>query len=114
MARLSRPPTARTRLTLTRASALRLQIKEAAITNRRRGVPAGGCGKQAMDGLRRRVRHGCLPRRGASPGRDADASEAGARIRGPTTSVGRRSIKKQAGAMPRQIVLSAADGRDLV
>src|SRR3546814_2795980 len=29
-----------------------------------------------MDGLRRRVRHGCLPSRGASPGRDAAASEA--------------------------------------
>src|SRR3546814_4502719 len=76
MARLSRPPTARTRLTLTRASALRLPIKEAATANRRRGVPSGGCGKQAMDGLRRRVRHGCLPSGGASPARDAAASEA--------------------------------------
>src|SRR3546814_4447209 len=29
-----------------------------------------------MDGLRRRVRHGCLSSRGASPGRDAASSEA--------------------------------------
>src|SRR3546814_15621797 len=52
--------------------------EEAATTNCRRGVPAGGCGKQAMDGLRRRVRHGCLPSRGASSGRGAAVSEASA------------------------------------
>src|SRR3546814_9725169 len=40
-------------------------LEEASTTNRRSGVPIGGCGKQAMDGLRRRVRHGCLPSRGA-------------------------------------------------
>src|SRR3546814_406609 len=57
--------------------------KEALTTNRRRGAPAGVCGKQAMDGLRRRVRHGCLPSRGACPGRDAAPSEARASDRLP-------------------------------
>src|SRR3546814_842468 len=33
-------------------------LVETSTTNRRRGVPAGVCGKQAMDGLRRLVRHG--------------------------------------------------------
>src|SRR3546814_2207463 len=63
----------------------------------RRGVPTGGCGKQAMDGLRRRVRHGRLPSRGACPGRDAAVSEARAQtIRFGATlySYGRRAKKK--------------------
>src|SRR3546814_2408126 len=34
-----------------------------------------------MDGLRRRVRHGCLPSRGACPGRGAAVSEARAQTR---------------------------------
>ena len=52
------------------------QSKEAATVNRQRGVPTGVCGEQAMDGLRRRVRHGRLPSRGACPGRDDAVSEA--------------------------------------
>src|SRR3546814_21050420 len=60
-----------------------------------------------MDGLLLLVRRGYLPSGGASAGRDAAASEAGARIRGPPPSVGRRSIKKRAGAMPRPLVLPA-------
>src|SRR3546814_20038085 len=55
-------------------------LEEASTTNRRSGVPIGGSGKQAMDGLRRRVRHGCLPSRGACPARGAAASEARAPI----------------------------------
>src|SRR3546814_17086991 len=54
-------------------------MKEALPAHRQCGVPAGGCGKQTMDGLRRRVRHGCLPSRGACPGRDDAVSEARAK-----------------------------------
>src|SRR3546814_17905319 len=45
-----------------------------------------------MDGLRRRVRHGCLPSRGACPGRDAAASEARALIVRVATTVGRKTL----------------------
>src|SRR3546814_2849886 len=53
-----------------------------------------------MDGLRRRVRHGRLPSRGACPGRDAAVSEARAqtiRLGAPLSSYGRRA-KKTPGA----------------
>src|SRR3546814_1848721 len=56
-----------------------LANNETTTANRQCGVPTGVCGKQAMDGLRRRVRHGCLPSRGACPGRDDAVSEARAR-----------------------------------
>src|SRR3546814_5715822 len=62
-------------------------LEEASTTNRRSGVPIGGCGKQAMDGLRRRVRHGCLPSRGACPDRGAAASEARAQTACPITAI---------------------------
>src|SRR3546814_10251300 len=55
-----------------------------------------------MDGLRRRVRHGRLPSRGACPGRDAAVSEARAqtiRLGAPLSSYGRRA-KKTPGARP--------------
>src|SRR3546814_13253228 len=42
--------------------------EEVVTAYRRRGVPTGVCVKQAMDGLRRRVRQGCLSSRGACPG----------------------------------------------
>src|SRR3546814_6548795 len=45
-----------------------------------------------MDGLRRRVRHGCLPSRGACPGRDAAASEARALIVRVATAVGGKTL----------------------
>src|SRR3546814_3424130 len=64
----------------------------------RRGVPTGVCGKQAMDGLRRRVRHGRLPSRGACPGRDAAVSEARAqtiRLGAPLSSYGRRAKRSE-------------------
>src|SRR3546814_16758188 len=62
-------------------------LEEASTTNRRSGVPIGGCGKQAMDGLRRRVRHGCLPSRGACPDRGAAASEARAQTACPIPAI---------------------------
>src|SRR3546814_5369444 len=61
-----------------------------------------------MDGLGRRVRHGCLPSRGASPGRDAAASEARVRTvckgrhhpstKMPPTMTGRRLVPERRAA----------------
>src|SRR3546814_3695876 len=49
--------------------------EEVVTANRRRGVPTGVCVKQAMDGLRRRVRQGCLSSRGACPRSEEHTSE---------------------------------------
>src|SRR3546814_214613 len=53
--------------------------EEVVTANRRRGVPTGVCVKQAMDGLRRRVRQGGLSSRGACPGWDDAVSGARAK-----------------------------------
>src|SRR3546814_16197313 len=84
-------------------------VEEASTTNRRSGVPFGGCGKQAMDGLRRRVRHGCLPSRGACPDRGAAASEARAQPACPITAIPQpaKEQKNGRGQCPRPLLLPA-------
>src|SRR3546814_10900012 len=62
-----------------------------------------------MDGLRRRVRHGCLPSRGACPDRGAAASEARAQTACPITAIPQpdKEQKNGRGQCPRPLVLPA-------